>query len=248
MKKIIFIFLLTTHFFFAQTGFEKGNALYQKGKYEQAITEYESILATKQHSAELYFNLGNCYYKLNKVAPAIYNYEKALVLNPDDAEITNNLKFAQKLQIDEIKVIPQVGFSKMVHDFTSIFHYNTWAWISVGLATLFLLCFLGYYFSRFTLTKRIFFFGMFAILLLLLISVSSAISEKNHYENEKPAIVFAEMVLVKSEPQRASNTVFTLHEGTKVFVLETLDSWKKIQLTDGTEGWIEKTAIKEVKN
>lgn len=248
MKNILYLFLLTTQFFYAQTGFEKGNTLYQKGKYEQAITEYESVLATKQHSAELYFNLGNCYYKLNKVAPAIYNYEKALVLNPDDTEITNNLKFAQKMQIDEIKVIPQVGFAKMIHDFTSIFHYNTWAWISVGLSTLFLLCFLGYYFSRFTLTKRIFFFGMFTLLLLLLISVSAAISEKNHYESEKPAIVFAEMVLVKSEPQKASNTVFTLHEGTKVFIKESLDNWNKIQLTDGTEGWIEKTAIREVKN
>ena len=247
MKKIIFILLLTTQFFFAQSSFEKGNNLYHKGKYEQAISEYESVLATKQHSAELYFNLGNCYYKLNKVAPAIYNYEKALVLHPDDAEISNNLKFAHKLQIDEIKVIPQVGFSKMVHNFTSIFHYNTWAWISVGFSTLFVLCFSGYYFSRFTFSKRMFFFGMFALLFLLLISVSSAISEKDHYEREKPAIVFAEMVLVKSEPQNASNTVFTLHEGTKVFVLETLDRWKKIQLTDGTEGWIEKTAIKEVK-
>jgi tetratricopeptide (TPR) repeat protein len=248
MKKLLIILLLTTQFFFAQTGFEKGNNLYQKGKYEQAILEYESILATKQHAAELYFNLGNCYYKLNKVAPAIYNYEKALVLNPDDSEIVNNLKFAQKMQIDEIKVIPQVGFAKMIQDFTSIFHYDTWAWISVGLSTLFLLCFMGYYFSRFTLTKRIFFFGMFALLLLLLISVSAAISEKNHYESEKPAIVFAEMVLVKSEPQKASNTIFTLHEGTKVFIKETLENWKKIQLTDGTEGWIEKTAIREVKD
>jgi tetratricopeptide (TPR) repeat protein len=247
MKKLLLIFLLTTHFFFAQTGFEKGNALYQKGKYEQAISEYESVFASKNHSAELYFNLGNCYYKLNKVAPAIYNYEKALILNPEDPEILNNLKFAHKMQIDEIKVMPQVGFSKMVHDFTSIFHYNTWAWISVGLATLFLFFFIGYYFSQIALSKRVFFFGMFVLLFLIFISVSSAISEKNHYESEKPAIIFAEMVLVKSEPQRASNTVFTLHEGTKVFVLETLDSWKKIQLTDGTEGWIEKTAIKEVK-
>ena len=248
MKRIIFILLLTTQVFFAQTGFDRGNALYQKERYEEAITEYENVLKTKQHSSELYFNLGNSYYKLNKVAPAIYNYEKALVLNPDDAEIKNNLKFAQKLQIDEIKVIPTVGFLKMVHDFTSAFHYNTWAWISVGLSTLFLLCFAGYYFSQITLSKRIFFFGMFALLLLLLISVSAAISEKNHYESEKPAIVFAEMVLVKSEPQNASNTVFTLHEGTKVFILETLNNWRKIQLTDGTEGWIDKNAIKEVKD
>jgi len=248
MKKLLILFLLTTQFFFAQTGFEKGNALYQKGKYEEAIVAYESVLGSKKQSAELYFNLGNCFYKLNKVAPAVYNYEKALVLNPDDAEITNNLKFAHKMQIDEIKEIPQVGFSKLVHDFSSIFHYNTWAWISVGLSTLFLFCFAGYYFSRYTITKRLFFFGMFGLLLLLLISVSAAISEKNHFENERPAIVFAEMVLVKSEPQRGSNTVFTLHEGTKVFVRETLDSWRKIQLTDGTEGWIEKAAIKEVKD
>lgn len=247
MKKLLILFLLTTQFLFPQSSFEKGSILYQKGKYEQAIAEYESILASKNHSAELYFNLGNCYYKLNKVAPAIYNYEKALVLNPEDVEISNNLKFAHKLQIDEIKVVPQVGFSKMVHDFTSVFHYNTWAWISVALATLFLLFFIGYYFSQTALSKRIFFFGMFVVLFLILISVTSAISEKNHFQTERPAIVFEEMILVKSEPQRSSNTVFTLHEGTKVFVLETLGNWRKIQLTDGTEGWIEKTAIKEVK-
>jgi len=247
MKKILFILLLTTQFFFAQNGFERGNDLYQRGNYEKAISEYESILATKQHSSELYFNLGNCYYKLNKVAPAIYNYEKALVLSPDDAEIKNNLKFAQKMTIDEVKEVPKVGFSKIVHDLTSVFHYNTWAWISIAFSTLFLLFFIGYYFSQIALSKRIFFFGMFALLFLLLISVSVAISEKNDFENEKPAIVFAEMVMVKSEPQKASATVFTLHEGTKVFVQETLDNWKKIQLTDGTEGWIEKTVIKEVK-
>ncbi|HEY6142262.1 MAG TPA: SH3 domain-containing protein, partial [Flavobacterium sp.] len=169
------------------------------------------------------------------------------VLNPDDAEITNNLKFAQKLQIDEIKDIPAVGFSKMVQDLTSTLHYNTWAWIAVGLSTLFLLFFIGYYFSETTLSKRIFFFGMFALVFLLLISVSAGISERNDFKNERPAIVFAEVTEMKSEPQKASNTALMLHEGTKVFVLETLENWKKVQLTDGTEGWIEKTAIKEVK-
>ncbi len=247
MKKILFILLLMTQVLFAQSSFETGNSLYQKGKYEQAVKAYESVLATKKESAELYFNIGNCYYKLNKVAPAIYNYEKALVLHPDDREIQNNLKFSQKLTIDEVKEVPKVGFSKMIHDFTSTFHYNTWAWISVGFSTFFLLFFMGYYFSQVTLSKRIFFFGMFALLFLLLISVSAAISEKNDFENERPAVVFAEVVSVKSEPQMLSSTVFMLHEGTIVFVQETLSNWKKIQLNDGTEGWIDKNAIKEVK-
>jgi hypothetical protein len=184
---------------------------------------------------------------MNKVAPAIYNYEKALTLNPEDLEIVNNLAFAQKLQIDEIKVLPKVGFSKLLLDCTSVFQYNTWAWISVGLSTLFLLFFVGYYFSQFTVYKRVFFIGMIILLVLLLTTITATISAKNAYDTEKPAIVFAEITEVKSEPQKASTTAFMLHEGTKVFVLETLSNWKKIQLTDGTEGWIEKTAIKEVK-
>jgi tetratricopeptide (TPR) repeat protein len=246
MKNIFYLLLLTTQLFFAQNGFENGNTLYQKGKYEQAVTAYESVLSSKEHSSELYFNLGNCYYKLNRVAPAIYNYEKALLLNPNDTEIQNNLKFAQKLTIDEVKDIPKVGFSKLIHNFTSVFDYNTWAWISVIVSTLFLLFFMGYYFSQIAFYKRIFFFGMFALLFLLLISVSNAISEKKDYENEKPAIIFTEAVNVKSEPQKASPSVFILHEGTKVFVQEKMSNWNKIQLTDGTEGWIEKSAIREV--
>lgn len=247
MKNIIYIVLLVTQVLFAQNGFEQGNAFYQKGKYEQAVSAYEGVLKNNTHSAELYFNLGNCYYKLNKVAPAIYNYEKALVLKPNDSETLNNLEFAKKRTIDEVKEVPKVGFAKLLRDFTSIFHYNTWAWISTGLSTLFLLFFVGYYFSQISLSKRIFFFGMFVLLSLLLIGVAAAIFEKSHYENEKPAIVFAEISEVKSEPKNSSPNEFVLHEGTKVFVLETLDNWKKIQLTDGTEGWIDKDAIREVK-
>ena len=115
------------------------------------------------------------------------------------------------------------------------------------LAVLFLLFFLGYYFSALTLYKRVFFVGMFIIVIAILISVLSAIFERNHYQNERPAIIFNEMVSVKSEPKSTSSEVLELHEGTKVFVLESFDGWHKVQLTDGTEGWLEKSDVKEVK-
>jgi tetratricopeptide (TPR) repeat protein len=247
MKNIFYILLLTTQIFFAQNGFEAGNDLYQKGKYNEAVAAYENVLKGNKQSAELYFNLGNSYYKLNKVAPAIYNYEKALVFSPNDSEVLTNLRFAQKRTIDEVKVIPKVGFAKLLRDFTAIYHYNTWAWISVSFSVLFLLSFIGYYFSQSTVFKRMFFFGMLAMVFLLVISISAAIFEKSHFKNEIPAIVFAEMVEVKSEPQKLASNVVTLHEGTKVYVKETLKNWKKIQLTDGTDGWIETSTIKEVK-
>jgi len=248
MKNIFYILLFISQVFFAQTGFEKGNDLYQKGKYDLAVKAYESVLASNQESVELYFNLGNCYYKLHQTAPAIYNYEKALVLDPSNAAVLNNIKFAQKQTIDEIKVVPKVGFAKLVRDFTGIYPFDTWAWITISFAVLFLLFFMGYYFSAGVVAKRVFFFGMFVILLFILMSLSAAFFEKSHFDNEKPAIVFAEYAEVRSEPQKASAATFILHEGTKVYVEETLDDWKKIQLTDGTEGWIDSKAIREVKD
>jgi tetratricopeptide (TPR) repeat protein len=248
MKNIVYLFLLITQVFFAQSSFEKGNALYQKAQYQQAVDVYESIIKEdKQQSAELYFNLANSYYKLNKVAPSIYNYEKALVLKPHDPDVLNNLKFAKKLTIDEIKEVPKVGFAKLIQNFTGIFNYNVWAKIAVGIAFLFLLAFIGYYFSQLTLTKRIYFIGMFILLVALLLSVFAGMSEKNHFDNDRPAIVFSELSEVRSEPQKAGAAIFLLHEGAKVYVMETLGRWTKIELTDGTEGWIDSTTIKEVK-
>lgn len=248
MKKIVYIFVLFSQVFWAQTAFEKGNKLYQEGKYNEAIAAYESILKSGQESADVYFNLGNCFYKQNKVASAIFNFEKALLLRPSDSEFQNNLAYAQKMTIDEIIEVPKVGFGKIIRDVTASFHYDTWAWISVVLAMLFLACFLGYYFSNTTLLKRTFFSSMLFVLLFVIISIAAGFAEKSHSENEKQAIVFAEVVKVKSEPKSASQDVFVLHAGTKVNVLESLNNYKKIQLLDLKEGWIEKSAIKELKD
>ena len=248
MKKLLFILLLSTQVFFAQSGFETGNALYLKENYVQAAKAYESVLGTKKHSAELYFNLGNCYYKIQKVAPAIYNYEKALLLSPNDTEIKTNLEFARKMAIDDIKVIPKVGFSKLIQDFTGKYYYDTWAWIAVAFAFLFLLFFVSYYFSHSTVLKRVFFFGMFFWLLGIGLTTASGFYEKGRMDNERPAIVFAETASVKSEPKITATDAFVLHEGTKVYILESIANWKKVELTDETTGWIEENAIKEIKN
>jgi hypothetical protein len=247
MKKILYIFLLITQTFWAQTAFDKGNNLYQKGNYQEAIIVYESVVKSGQQSAELYFNLGNCYYKLNKVAPAIFNFEKALLLNPNDSEIQNNLAFAQKMTIDEVIEVPKVGFAKIIRDFTSSFHYDTWAWIAIVFSVLFLVCFVGYYFSNTTTLKRVFFASMVFVLLFTMMSFFAGFFEKNQSNNDRPAIVFADTTSVKSEPKSSAQDAFVLHAGTKVFVLESLNNYKKIQLLDLKQGWIEKSAIKELK-
>lgn len=250
MKNILYIFLLFTQVFWAQADmkkFQEGNEFYRKDKFQEAVNSYETALKSKVESPELYFNLGNAYYKLNKIAPSIYNYEKALLLNPGYSDAKNNLKFAQNMTIDEIKPVEQVGFGRVIQDFTSSHTYDGWAKIAIGFSVIFLLFFIGYYFSATTLLKRIFFVGLFVALLGLIISVSSAIAEKTRYENDKPAIIFEDRIGVKNEPKDSADDAFVLHEGTKVQIIEVLDNWRKIQLADEKEGWVNKDAIKEIK-
>lgn len=248
MKKLLYI--LAILFFahgWAQSAFDKGNAAYRKGDYKEAVNDYESILKSGKESAEVYFNLGNAYYKLNRVAPAIYNYEKSLQLKPNDRDTKINLGYAQKMVVDDIKATPEVGFSKMISDFTGSYHYDTWAWAAVIFSFAFLLFFAGYYFGATTLVKRLFFVGMSLAVIAIAVCILSAVFIKSHNAKERPAIVFDDVVSVKSEPNETSDDAFILHEGSKVNITQTLDKWDKIQLADDSEGWIPKTAIKEVK-
>ena len=66
--------------------------------------------------------------------------------------------------------------------------------------------------------------------------------------NNQPAIVFAQETKIKSEPNLRSTEAFVLHEGTKVQVLDTVENWKKIKLSDGKTGWVMNDDIKLLKN
>jgi uncharacterized protein YgiM (DUF1202 family) len=110
-----------------------------------------------------------------------------------------------------------------------------------------LLSFLGYYFGNTVLLKRTFFALFLLFLVGIGLTVFSAFLQKKTVSNYKPAIVFAESIALKAAPKNSSEDVVTLHEGTKVFVLETLGNWSQVELTDKTKAWIQKEAIKEVK-
>lgn len=246
MKRLLVLFLFVSTMVSAQA-FERGNEQYRKGDYAAAADTYERILKGGKHSAELYFNLGNAYYKQHKVALSIYNFERALLLSPGDRDIKGNLEFARKLAIDDIREKPKVGFSKVASDLASLYQYDSWAWIAAIAAFVFMLFFVAYYLSSVALRKRVYFVGMSLCALTILVSCASAWFGRDLYRNDRPAIVFAEVLPVKAEPKPNAPDAATLHEGTKVYVLENLEGWRKIELPDDTKGWIPAASIRELK-
>jgi hypothetical protein len=228
--------------------FDSATAHYNAGSYEKAVEKYEQILNNGDHSAAVYFNLGNSYYKLNKIAPSIYYFEKALLLDPGDTEIKNNLEFARNMALDDIKPLPRSGIAKIFDSLTGIMNFDQWAYAAVAMMLLFVLSYIMYYYLRYASHKRIAFITSFSFLLLSIISVTFSYLRYHRYSKERPAIVFAMVTSVKSEPNARSQETFVLHEGTKVQVLDQLDDWRKIELEDGSTGWLQKENIKMLKD
>jgi len=228
--------------------FEQANTLYNEGNYTEALNRYTSILEEGEHSAELYYNIANAHYKLNHIAPSIYYYEKALLLKPNDKDILNNIAFAKNMTIDDIEVVPEVGFSRLIKKATNIMVFDKWAKVSVVLVILFVLLFLVYYFSQSTSKKRFTFITSLSFLILALIALSFAFNSYGLEKKNQPAIVFAQESQIKSEPNLRSTEAFKLHEGTKVQVVDTVSNWKKIKLADGKMGWILNDDIKLLKD
>ena len=218
--------------------FDEANTLYNQGKYAEAIFKYEAILESKDHSAALYFNLGNTHYKLNNTAQSIFYYEKALQLKPNDKDILNNLSFAQNMTIDAIDKVPDVGFSRIFKNMIILNSADTWAKIAISGVLVFVLLFLIYHFAYATTQKRIAFVISLFSLFLSGFSLVMAFQKIHFDDKDNPAIVFAQESRVKANPNRTSEEVFRLHEGTKVQILETYDDWYKIEIADKSVGWI----------
>ena len=249
MKNTLLITLLIfSSYLFAQADslFVEANKLYQNEKYSEALEIYKEIEENKVQSDKLFYNIANANYKLNRVAPAIYYYEKALIINPINSDAKFNLRFAKQMAIDNIEPLPRTFSQKFSASIIQRMSYNTWAWIAVSLSLLFAILFLLYHFSYSSTNKRFYFVSSIISAFLVLLTLTFAYQNYNTAKADKPAIIFAQQTDVKSAPTMSSEVSFELHEGTKVQILESLDSWKKIKIADGKIGWMVADDLKEL--
>ncbi|WP_281754190.1 tetratricopeptide repeat protein [Neptunitalea chrysea] len=250
MRKLVFILvLLIGSFGFAQKNdelFKEATNLYNSGKYEEAITAYETILKSGEHSAALYYNLANAHYKLSHIGPSIYYYEKALQLSPDDEDINNNIAFARNMTVDAIESLPLTGWQKFKINTVGIYTFDEWAVSAVVCVFLFVILITAYFLAYTSWRKRLFFVLGFVMLFGAIATVYFAHLQYVKANNSKYAIIYTPEVEVTSEPNEGASTIFVLHEGTKVKITDSLNAWKEIKLEDGKVGWLRTEDIKKL--
>jgi tetratricopeptide (TPR) repeat protein len=241
MNKILLLIFIIANSVAAQNSdslFVSANKFYKAEAFEKAIEAYKKIEAQDTVSVALYLNLGNTYYKLNKVGPAIFYYEKALQLDPINKDVINNLVFAKRLALDNIAEVPKTMLQRFQTTYLQKLTYNSWAILTVVLSFITTVLFLLFYFAYTPSRKRIYFATCGLSLLLFVFSIFITYSQYSWTKSNKKGIIFAEKTAIRNAPTLNAEAVFTLHEGAKVSVLDAIDNWKKIKLSDGRQGWI----------
>ena len=249
---ILSLFICSQSFSSEQV-FELANKQYVNENYSLAISLYDSIITTGLESSELYYNLGNCYYKTNDWANAIWNYEKSLQLKHNEKTV-HNLKLANLKIIDRIVPLPQLFYKKWWNNLNQTFNTQFWqilALLSIGFIFIFRII------SLFTSLKSKLFTKIFSVTTVILLFLAhgnlkypESLNPSSYpFHNnfcKKEAIIFSETTTVNSAPTISSTNLFTLHQGSKVEVIDSIGDWINIKIANGNSGWIAQNSTKEL--
>ena len=62
----------------------------------------------------------------------------------------------------------------------------------------------------------------------------------------KTAILINKEIDLKTAADKESPTIFILHSGTKIRLIDELGDWRKVRLPNGDLGWLEKGSFESI--
>ena len=213
--------------------FQQANKDYQKQAYQEALQKYQ-LIDSLIHSHALYHNMGNCYYFLGDIPRSILNYERAILIKRDNATL-ENLRVAKK-RILEIDPIPPLFLVSWWDNITSALEPNQWATVmllSLWISICFLALFLKY--------RRKIFFKIFIINLVISLLITSTTNRSHAANEEKYGIIIAKTELVEEDE------IINIAAGNKVKILSEGDAMLKVELPNGSVGYVSKLNLIKIK-
>lgn len=213
---------------------------YTQERYEEALNAFSAVEEAGYVSADLYYNMGNCCYKAgHRLGQAILYYEKALKLDPSHEDAAVNLEIARQYTLDRIDTVPEFILLTWVKALRDSLSSNAWAWLALGLFLFTAVMVLLFRFGRSVALRKSAFALAVVAVVFVIVSTVFAFSLRSAIEAGDGAVVTVPVSSVKSSPGSTDQSLFILHEGTTVKVVDRLGDWYRIELSDGRQGWLE---------
>ncbi len=224
--------------------YNEANALYGEGRFDEALSHYESLMESGIENPDLYYNASNAAYRTNDLGKAMLYLERAANLAPSDEDIEANLAFLRSIREDQEppETNPVAAFLSETYDRININEAAWWAALSFAIA---LSCATA---ALFTASwKRVALFaltGVFGFLFLLAGGVQ--LHKLNRAASTTEAIIMIDEAPAYSGPGEENTHIFTIHEGMKVAIDRSSGEWNLIRLHSGVGGWIRASAMEKI--
>ncbi|HET7624172.1 MAG TPA: tetratricopeptide repeat protein [Verrucomicrobiae bacterium] len=215
----------------ASAEFDAANKLFEQGKFKDAASAYEKMLASGAQSPALYFNLGNARFKAGEVGRAVAAYRRALQIAPRDPDVRANLEFIRN-QVQSPTLPPgpwQSWFEKLTLNEWTVLTFAAF-WVFLILLILMQL--------RPALRKPLRIFAVLSAVTTVLLAccLGAVISMRS----TKIAIVTVDNVSVRNSPFEESQSAFTAHDGAELRVLDSKNGWLQVSAGNRRIGWLKR--------
>ncbi|MCH5319232.1 MAG: tetratricopeptide repeat protein [Paramuribaculum sp.] len=235
---------------------EQADSAYNADNFQQAIELYQKIIDSEGNSPIIQYNLGNSYYRFGKIGNAILAYERALRQNPKFDEARLNLEFVNTKIID--RPGERGSFLSNVYDRAANSQTsNVWAWIGLGLFTLFIISLALYFLSPSIPVRKIGFFGGIILIFLSLGSLILSFRARQIAINPDIAIITSPSVILSTsprDPKDRNEEAMLLHEGTKLEIIDSVTTktdsistkWFEVQVDNSHRAWIKSSELERI--
>ncbi|MFQ5444475.1 MAG: hypothetical protein ACE5EK_07655 [Nitrospinales bacterium] len=210
----------------------QANDHYASSQYNEAAGLYQDLIDRGIKNGYLYYNLGNTYIRLGQIGPSILNYIRAKQLLPRDESLTANLNYAIQKTQDQLEPQSPGGMTAVffwVNNFNQTEHLiflltiNLLFWIALG---------------AWTVHKTEFWNLARKTLMAFLFISALSFGVKIYIDTESiTGVILAKEIPVKSAQGEDNVTLFQLHEGAVVSIIDRENGWVQIKLNDGKKGW-----------
>lgn len=201
----------------------------QAGDYDTSCQLYEEAFSNGQNTFTAHYNCSYGYYKLNSLGQAVYHIEKCLQIRPNDPNAIQ-VKHLYARQLGDLETKAKTPIWNTLAGLCSA---DLWACISIGLFLLTAIAIVTTTLKTHLLLKT-------SLVGISLASLALGYTRKTLQYPQNQSIVLKSKPAYSS-PDPTTPIISNLEAGTKVKILDSLDTYYKIEVGNNNEqAWIDK--------